>query len=485
MPCKTSTTKPDYERRWLVLCLVVVAQFMFVVDAFVVNIAVPSIRADLHASTGEIQGVIAIYQVVFAGLIIVGGRLGDMYGQKPVFLIGVAGFTVASIWCGLANSGIELVAARAAQGAAAALMVPQVLATIHVLFPDEERGKAFGAYGFVLGFGGAVGFLLGGCLVHLDVGGLGWRSVFYVNLPVGLTLLIGSICLMPHSEVQSAGKLDVAGGLVLLAALLCIAGPLSFGPDLGWGTPLLLIVAGGLTLLVSMWPLERRLGRRNGHVPIIQLDLLHDRGFATGLLAVFCFMSANMSFYLVVILYLQLGLKFSALAAGAVMLPLAIAFATVSRAAGRRVEARGINALIEGCAIQIVGLVVLIGATNFVAPVDSLFLSILLAIFGAGQAMVMAPLYGVVLSKVPARHAGSGGGVISTVHQVGNGCGVAAAGSLFYTVQSQQSAQVALAASLGLLIATLFFTIAALAALGRTKQRSVLEARAANLQPHD
>src|SRR4051794_29144368 len=164
--------RPDH-RRWWVLAIVVAAQFMFVVDAFVVNVAIPSIRADLHATTGEIQGVIVLYQIAFATLIIIGGRLGDIRGAKPVFLLGLAGFTIASLWSGLAHSGAELVMARAVQGAAAALMIPQVLATIHLLFRDAERGRAFGVYGFTLGFGAAFGFGLGGWLLALDVAQLG------------------------------------------------------------------------------------------------------------------------------------------------------------------------------------------------------------------------------------------------------------------------------------------------------------------------
>jgi hypothetical protein len=143
----------DGDRRWWVLGIVVAAQFIFVVDAFIVNVAIPSIRADLHATTGEIQGVIVLYQITFATLIITGGRLGDIRGSKPVFLCGLLGFTLASLWCGLARSGGALVTARAVQGAAAALMIPQVLATIHLLFRDAERGRAFGIYGFTLGFG--------------------------------------------------------------------------------------------------------------------------------------------------------------------------------------------------------------------------------------------------------------------------------------------------------------------------------------------
>ena len=168
----------DSSRRWRVLAIVVSAQFMFGVDAFIVNVAMPTMAVELRGSAAQIEAVIAIYLIAYATLVVSGGRLGDIYGTKNVFIAGVSGFTVTSLWCGLAQSGPELILARLAQGATAALMVPQVLATLHLLFVDSSRARAFGIYGIVLGLAGAVGFTLGGLLVTLDLAGLGWRAVF-------------------------------------------------------------------------------------------------------------------------------------------------------------------------------------------------------------------------------------------------------------------------------------------------------------------
>ena len=170
----------DTSRRWWVLAIVVAAQFMFGVDAFIVNVAIPTVAAELHASPAQIEAVIAIYLIAYATLVVTGGRLGDIYGTKNIFLAGVSGFTATSLWCGLSQSGGELIAARLAQGATAALMVPQVLATLHLLFADGARARAFAIYGIVLGLAGAVGFLLGGVLVAFDPVGLGWRAVFLI-----------------------------------------------------------------------------------------------------------------------------------------------------------------------------------------------------------------------------------------------------------------------------------------------------------------
>jgi MFS family permease len=224
----------DSSRRWWVLAIVVAAQFMFGVDAFIVNVAIPTIASELKASSAQIEAVIAIYLIAYATLVVTGGRLGDIHGTKNVFLAGVLGFTVTSLWCGLAQSGPELIAARLAQGATAALMVPQVLATLHLLFADGSRGRAFGIYGIVLGLAGAAGFLLGGVLVTLDLAGLGWRAVFFVNVPFGLVIMAAASRIMPPVPRRAGTRLDAPGAIVLFAGLLCLIGPLLFGHDLHW-----------------------------------------------------------------------------------------------------------------------------------------------------------------------------------------------------------------------------------------------------------
>src|SRR5216684_8320566 len=205
----------DSSRRWWVLAIVVAAQFMFGVDAFVVNVAIPAIAVDLHATPAQIESVIAIYLIAYATLVVTGGRLGDIYGTKAVFMAGVLGFTATSLWCGLARSGPELIAARLAQGATAALMVPQVLATLHLLFSDASRSRAFGIYGIVLGLAGAAGFLLGGVLVTLDLAGFGWRAVFFVNVPFGVLIVAAALRTMPPVPRRPGTRLDIFGATVL------------------------------------------------------------------------------------------------------------------------------------------------------------------------------------------------------------------------------------------------------------------------------
>ena len=288
----------DSSRRWWVLAIVVAAQFMFGVDAFVVNVAIPTIAIELHASPAQIEAVIAIYLIAYATLVITGGRLGDIYGTRNVFLAGVLGFTLTSLWCGLAQTGPELILARLAQGATAALMVPQVLATLHLLFSDASRGRAFGIYGMVLGLAGAAGFLLGGVLVTSDLAGLGWRAVFFVNLPFGLIIMVAAWRIMPSVPRRAGTRLDVPGAIVLFTGLLCLIGPLLFGHDLHWAPWIWLVMAGGVAIVAAFLRLERAVASRGG-MPLIDLALLSDAAFMRGLCATFLFFFANLSFYLV------------------------------------------------------------------------------------------------------------------------------------------------------------------------------------------
>src|SRR3982075_2738843 len=266
------STNVDSSRRWWVLAIVVAAQFMFGVDAFIVNVAIPTIAIELHASPAQIEAVIAIYLIAYATPVVTGGRLGDIYGTRDVFLAGVFGFTVTSLWCGLAQSGPELIAARLAQGATAALMVPQVLATLHLLFSDGSRGRAFGIYGIVLGLAGAAGFLLGGLLVTLDLAALGWRVVFFVNVPFGLLIIAAASRIMPPVPRRAGTRLDVPGAIVLFAGLLCLIGPLLFGHDVHWSPLVWLVMAAGGAIRAFFLRLGDAVSARGG-MPLIDLAL--------------------------------------------------------------------------------------------------------------------------------------------------------------------------------------------------------------------
>ena len=436
----------DTSRRWWVLATVVAAQFMFGVDAFIVNVAIPTIAAELHASAAQIEAVIAIYLIAYATLVVTGGRLGDIYGARNVFMSGVAGFTVTSLWCALAQSGPELIAARLAQGATAALMVPQVLATIHLLFADSSRARAFGIYGIVLGLAGAAGFLLGGILVTLDLAGLGWRAVFFVNVPFGAVIIAAAWKIMPSFQRRAGTRLDIPGAIVLFLGLLCLIGPLLFGHDLHWSPMVWLVMAAGVGIIAAFLRLERAVARRGG-MPLIDLSLLSDTAFMRGLVAVFFFFFANLSFYLVMTMYMQKGLQIPPLQAGLVFLPLALTFVIASRHSGMRAKHRGTLVLIEGCAVQIAGLAALVMAIEWIDTPSAMVLALVLTIFGYGQGLVMAPLSSAVLSTVKPVSAGAASGIYGTTAQIANAAGVAAIGAVFFAIESNSVGRLALLAA--------------------------------------
>jgi predicted MFS family arabinose efflux permease len=433
----------DSSRRWWVLAIVVAAQFMFGVDAFIVNVAIPTIAVELHASSAQIEAVIAVYLIAYATLVISGGRLGDIYGSRNVFLAGVFGFTLTSLWCGLAQTGPELILARLAQGATAALMVPQVLATLHLLFSDASRGRAFGIYGMVLGLAGAAGFLLGGVLVTSDLAGLGWRAVFFVNLPLGLVIMTAAWWIMPSVPRRAGTRLDVPGAIVLFTGLLCLIGPLLFGHDVHWAPWIWLVMAAGIAIIAGFLRLEHAVDRGGG-MPLIDLALLSDAAFMRGLYATFLFFFANLSFYLVMTMFMQRGLHIPPLQAGLVFVPLALAFVIASRHSSARSRHRGTLVLIEGCALQLAALVVLVLMVASIETPSALLLALVLTIFGYGQGLVMAPLSSAVLSTVKPASAGSGAGMYGTTTQIANAAGVAAIGAVFFAVEAAKSARLAL-----------------------------------------
>jgi MFS family permease len=440
------STQVDSARRWWVLATVVAAQFMFGVDAFIVNVAIPTIAAELHASAAQIEAVIAIYLIAYATLVVTGGRLGDIYGTRNVFVAGVAGFTVTSLWCGLAQSGPELIVARLAQGATAALMVPQVLATIHLLFADASRARAFGIYGIVLGLAGAAGFVLGGLLVTLDLAGLGWRAVFFVNGPFGAVIIAAGLRIMPVAPRRAGTRLDIPGSIVLFLGLLCLIGPLLFGHDVHWSAWIWLVMAAGVAILFGFVKLERAVAGRGG-MPLIDLSLLSDAAFMRGLAAVFFFFFANLSFYLVMTVFMQRALHIPPLQAGLVFVPLALTFVIASRHSAARARHRGTLVLIEGCCVQIAGLAVLVAVVESTGAPSPALLALVLTIFGYGQGLVMAPLSSAVLSSVKPVSAGAGSGMYGTTAQIANAAGVAAIGAVFFAVESGQSSRLAVLAA--------------------------------------
>ena len=451
-------------RRWYALATVSAAQFLAVADAFIVNVAIPAIRADLHASGAAIEAIIAVYQITYAALVITGGRLGDIFGRKRIFLLGVTGFTLASLWCGMAPNAATLILARGVQGATAALMVPQVLASIHTLFPDAARVRAFSFFGLAIGLGAAVGFMAGGWLVTLNLVGMGWRAIFCVNVPLGLAIVGAAGVLMPALPRVANTRLDVPGASVLLVGLLGLIVPLMLGREFGWPWWSWLMIAAGIAALAGFLRLERRVAH-----PLIDLSLLDDRVFLFGMAATACFFLGNLSFYFVLTLYMQSGLGLSAFDAALTVLPLSFAFVIGTRLSGGR--------LIEGCLVQALGLAATAALVATIPQPTMWMLMAVLAVFGYGQGMVLAPLFSTVLTNVRHAHAGSGAGILTTTQQIANGTGVVIVGAVYLSVHTLHGDRTAMLASLAVLACTIAGTIVALATCGSAARSPALETR--------
>ena len=423
-----------YPRRWLGAIVMIVGALMDMIDVTIVNVALPTIRRDLHASATQLEWVVSGYMLAFAAALIVAGNLGDLFGRKRVFLIGVAVFGLASLAAGWSGSGAELVAARVVQGTAAAAMAPQVLATFRAVFAGSERGKAFSIYGAMLGFASAVGLLLGGVLTEANLFGWSWRAVFFVNIPVAVAALIAGLRFVPETRDPGARRPDVTGAVLLAASLVAIVYPLLEGRQLGWPAWVWVLLAAGVAGLGVLGLLEaRRTGRADGPAPLLRTGLFRVPAFAAGLGVQMAFAAGLQGFFLALALWLQAGEHFSPLKAGLT----AVAFSAgsfigapvavpLAQRYGRRVLA--IGGVLMAAGIAGVSLVAShIGVNGSAWPVVPG-----LVVCGAGLALLIIPLVNVVLAAVPVEAAGGASGLFGTAQQLGGAVGVAVFGTVFF-----------------------------------------------------
>ena len=269
------------DRRSLLLPVILSATFMQLIDVSIVNVAIPSIQASLTASFAAVELMVSVYLLAFAVTLITGGRLGDIFGRRRLFLIGMAGFTIASVICGAAPTATVLVVARIFQGMFSGLMYPQVLSVIQVAFKPAERGKVFGIFGAVIGLATILGPLLGGVLIAANIAGLSWRLIFFVNIPIGVAAFAGAIRALPESKAPDTPRLDLAGAGLATAGLGLLVYPLVEGRQQGWPVWLVILLALSVPALAAFALLQRRTSARNGH-PLIRWSLFHQRSFAVG-----------------------------------------------------------------------------------------------------------------------------------------------------------------------------------------------------------
>jgi EmrB/QacA subfamily drug resistance transporter len=427
----------DDPRRWLMLPIILVATFMSGFDVNVVNVALTTLQHDLHAGPVALQLVVGGYAFTYAAFLVTGGRLGDWFGYRKLFLLGMTAFTIASLLCGLAQSPGELVAARLLQGLTAAAMVPQVIALITASFPVGERPRALSWLGVVMGLGGICGQVLGGVLLDVNAFGLTWRPIFLVNVPIGLITVTLGASLIPHRAAAAAARggrprLDLVGAAGISVALAFALIPLILGRQEGWpGWAWVLLAASVPTMAASLW-WERRLATLGGE-PLVDLRLFRTPGLAVGLTINFAFMAILVSMMFVLSILLQTGLGLSPLRGGLPFAPFGLLAMVTSIASRRLVPKLGTRVLTLGGLVSTVAMLILAIEMRVLGDdFGALWLQLPLCVMGVGNGLMLPMLVGAVLTGVRPAQAGAVSGVLTATQQFAGAVGVAAIGTLFF-----------------------------------------------------
>ncbi|SNT62535.1 drug resistance transporter, EmrB/QacA subfamily [Asanoa hainanensis] len=424
---------PAYRWRWVALFAILTAEVMDLLDALVTTIAGPTIRADLGAPESTIQWLAAGYTLAMAVGLVTGGRLGDLYGRRRMFLVGTGGFVAASLLCAVAQGEGTLVTARVLQGLFGAVLLPQGLGLIKEMFPPSQVGAAFGLFGPVMGLSAVGGPILAGWLVDADLFGLGWRMIFLVNLPIGLLGLVLALRFLPASRDTASPRLDLVGVGLVSAAMFLLVYPIVQGRELGWPAWTFASMAAALGIFgLFGWYEVRR--QRRGLDPLVVPTLFRKRAFTGGLVAGTAYFAGMLGFSLTLSLYLQLGLGFSPLRTGLTTVPQAIGVVAGFglSAAGGFARKHGRVALQAGVTVMALAVLAFLATVHLSAEVSSWRLAPALALFGIGMGLAMAPFFDIILAGVSPGESGSASGALNAAQQFAGALGVATLGTLFF-----------------------------------------------------
>lgn len=421
-PCPATAAGLSPRRRTLAFVVVAIAFVMDLLDVTIVNVALPGIGQALQASGAQVAWIVAGYALAFAVLLVVGGRLGDLYGHRTMFVWGVASFTVASLACGLATTAGGLVLARVAQGACGAVMVPQVLTLMQAMYAPHERMRAFTIFGTLGGVSSALGPIIGGLMVDADVGGLGWRSVFLINLPVGLLAIVGALRLLPKDAPAPGTSLDLPGAVLCLVAALAWTVPLMQGPEQGWRLPLVLLLGSAPLWSWLLWRHCQRIEGQGGH-PIVQPRLMRDPDYRRGLLLSLLCTGLVPAQLFVLTLAWQSGGGLSATRMALLCMPIALGVMLSVTYLGKLAFARlGGRCILLGLLFQAAGIALMAGiaAGMWGEPVTLVmqwpgFLA--QGLLGLGVGFIGPPLTALTLHAVPRDQAGGASGVVNAARQ--------------------------------------------------------------------
>ncbi|WP_432870680.1 MFS transporter [Microbispora rosea] len=401
--------------------------FVAILDFFIVNVAIPTMQRDLRAGPAAVEWVVAGYALAYGSGLVLGGRLGDVFGRRRMFALGLALFTLASVACGLAPDAGSLVVARVVQGSAAAVLAPQVLAVIRTAYSGAAQARAVNAYALTMGLAAVFGQLAGGLLIQADLFGLGWRACFLINLPIGVVALAATWRVIPESRAAGAVRLDLGGAALVTLALAATLLPLIEGREQGWPVWTWVSFALAVALLLAY-------ARRRHDSPLIDLALFRERAVTAGLLTNLAFSMGMAAYFLIFAMYSQEGRGLDALQAGLVFTPIGAGYLAASLAAPRLAARFGRQIIAFGGLTRAVSLAVLLVAVAGNAPIG--WLVPVLAVDGAGMGLVLSPIMGTVLSRVAPHHAGGAAGALTTAQQVGGALGVGIIGIVFYSALS-------------------------------------------------
>ncbi|WP_370530548.1 MFS transporter [Streptomyces sp. WP-1] len=432
-PAPDRTTEP-YRWRWLILAVMLVAEIMDLLDASIVNVAGPDLEKSLGAGPVGLRWVIGGYALTLGAGLVLGGRLGDRYGRRRMFLLGLTAFTAASLLCALAPGIGSLIVFRLVQGAAGAMLLPQGLGLLRENFSGPELTKVFAVFGPVLGLGGIIGPVLGGFLVEGDFFGLGWRSVFLVNLPIGIAALIVAAKFVPRKAGDRTVSVDSAGAALVAASCALLVLPLNQGQEDGWPLWTWLCMAAS-AIGFALFALHQRRTAAAGREPLVAPGLLRKPAFTVGLGGIALFFAGLVGTQLVLTLYLQIGRHFTAGDAGLGNLPLAVGTAIGGAVSGAVLADRiGRKVLQTGPLVQLAGAALLWAELDGLTPGSFTIWDIApgVAVSGIGAGMVIAALFSFVLAAVDDDEIGSASGVLSAVQSLGGSLGVAVFGSVFF-----------------------------------------------------
>ena len=423
----------EENKKWWTLAAVAFGLFMIMLDNTIVNVALPSIQRSLHMSLSSLEWIVTAYALTFAALLITGGKLGDLFGRKRMFIAGLVVFTLASLACGLAPSAGFLIGARAVQGVGAALMNPATLSIITATFPPKERGQAIGIWAGVSALALAIGPLIGGLIVD----NINWHWIFYVNVPVGVVGIIVSRWVIAESrDTSHEQSIDLPGLLTSGGSLLALSYALIEGNKHGWGSPEIigLFVGAAVLLAVFIW-LELR-----QRLPMLDLGLFKIGSFAGANIVAMLVSLGMFGVFFFISLYVQNVLGYSPTKAGAIFLPMTILIILIAPIAGKLSDRVGSRWLM-GAGMTILGVSLLlyqrIGLhTGFWSLLPQLVLG------GIGMALTMSPMTSAAMGSVPTDKAGVGSGVLNSFRQVGGSLGIALMGAILLTYQHPTTSKV-------------------------------------------